>query len=221
MSNVRRNLADVQLGWRMRLWAMAELLRLRTKVAKACDSFYYCSPLGRPHSAATAASINSRISLFSAADCSRFLSSMRRLSAMDSAVLASCHISAKKFKAMLARATKKMDAIRTKPDLRPIFFGHTPATKETNGINGRIRPAKTNAAITTLREAYGTKSVEGSNTSRTIAGPPAIGATASKPSQIVFTSSNWLARFTSSGCGLIPHSLLDVRQMVTRYGGEG
>ncbi len=221
MSNDNKTLADVQPGGRVRLGALATLLRLRTKAANACDSFYYCSPLGLPHAAATAASINSRSSFFSAADCSRFLSSMRRLLAMDSAIFASCHFSTEKFKKPLARITRRIDAIRATLGQRRILCGYTPAKKEMAGINGRTRPAKTNTTITTSREAYGTKSVEGSNTSRTIAGTPAIGVSASTPSQIVLISPYTFARFASSCWVFMPHSLLDVRQMLTRNGGEG
>ncbi len=199
---------------------MADPLQLRPKVATARDGVGYGAPQGRPHLADTAASINSRSSVFSAVDCARVPSSMRRLFSRDSAALASCQSSAALFKNKQAQATTKTDAIRTAPAPSPSFFGQVPNTNETTGIIGRITPAKTKAAITILRDAYGTKFVAGSKASKTIAGPPAIAITASNPSQIVWISLYAFPRFTLLCRRSTSLSLLGNCLMLTCSAGE-
>lgn len=189
--------------------------------ALACCILAYGAVLEGSHFSATAPSINTRSSSLSAADCARLPASILWLLAIASAFRFECQSYAKLFTKKQTQPITKIKAMRHIPGQNPKAFGKALTAKDTTGIIGTTPPATISARRTTSEEASGTNLIEGSNASKTIAGPPARDIIASSPSQIVFTRSYPFERSTSSCCEFIPHSLLDVRQMLTRFGGGG
>ncbi len=184
-----------------------------------CD-LGYGAVLEGPHFSATAPSINARSSSLSAADWARFPSSILWVVAIASSVRFVCQSYAKSFTAKQTKPITKMKMVRHTPSAFPSAFGKALTAKDTTGIIGRTPPATISVKSTTADEACGTNFVAGSNASKTIAGPPARDITARSPSQIVFIRLYAFARCASSCCGFIPHSLLEIRPMLTCSAGE-